>query len=92
MFMKYSQGFIVLPGGFGTCDEFFEAINLIQTERIPRFPVVLFNSEYWSGMLTWLKDMVYQKGHISREDMDIFTVVDDPKEVANVIKRFYAKT
>ncbi len=91
MFVKYAKAFVILPGGYGTLDEFFEAINLIQTERIPKFPVILFNSEYWSGMLTWVKDMVYAKGNISKEDMDLFTLVDDPKEVVNVIKRFYAK-
>jgi uncharacterized protein (TIGR00730 family) len=90
MFVKYAKAFVILPGGYGTLDEFFEAINLIQTQRIPTFPVVLFNSEYWSGMLTWLKDMVYAKSHISREDLDIFTLVDDPKEVIGAIKRFYS--
>ncbi len=91
MFVKYARAFVILPGGYGTLDEFFEAINLIQTERIPKFPVVLFNSEYWGGLLTWLKDKVYAKGNISREDLDIFTLVDDPKEVVGAIKRFYAK-
>jgi uncharacterized protein (TIGR00730 family) len=91
MFVKYAKAFVILPGGYGTLDEFFEAINLIQTDRIPKFPVVLFNSKYWNGMLDWLKEMVLKSGNISPHDLDIFTVVDDPKEAANVIKRFYAK-
>jgi len=91
MFVKYAKAFVILPGGYGTLDEFFEAINLIQTERIPRFPVVLFGSEYWGKMLEWLKDMVLKQGNISKEDLDIFTVVDDPKEVVEVIKKFYGK-
>lgn len=91
MFVKYAKAFVILPGGYGTLDEFFEAINLIQTDRIPKFPVVLFNSKYWDGMLGWLKQVVLESGNISPEDLDIFTVVDDPKEAANVIKKFYAK-
>jgi len=91
MFVKYAKAFVILPGGYGTLDEFFEAINLIQTDRIPKFPVVLFNSKYWNGMLDWLKKVVLENGNISPKDLDIFTVVDDPKEAANVIKKFYAK-
>jgi len=91
MFVKYAKAFVILPGGFGTLDEFFEAINLIQTERIPKFPVILVGSEYWEGMLDWVKEKVLKEGNISKEDLDIFTIVDEPKEVANVIKKFYAK-
>ena len=91
MFVKYAKAFVILPGGYGTLDEFFEAINLIQTERINKFPVVLFGSEYWKGMLDWLKDMVLKEGNISKLDLDIFTVVDKPEDVAKVIKKFYAK-
>ncbi|HLD83222.1 MAG TPA: TIGR00730 family Rossman fold protein [Candidatus Omnitrophota bacterium] len=89
MFVKYAKAFVIMPGGYGTLDEFTEAINLIQTERIPKFPVVLFGSEYWKGMLDWLKDMVLKNGSISPQDLDIFTVVDEPKEVVSVIKKFY---
>jgi uncharacterized protein (TIGR00730 family) len=89
MFVKYAKAFVILPGGYGTLDEFFEAINLIQTERIQKFPVILFGSEYWKGILDWLKSTVLKEGNISKEDLDIFTVVDDPKEVAQVIKKFY---
>jgi len=89
MFVKYAKAFVILPGGFGTLDEFFEAITLIQTKRIAKFPVVLFGAEYWKPLLEWLKKTVYAHGNISREDMDIFIVVDKPKDVACAIKRFY---
>ncbi len=91
MFVKYAKAFVIMPGGYGTLDEFTEAINLIQTERIPRFPVVLLGSEYWQGMLDWLKGTVLKNGSISKEDLDIFTLVDKPKEVVDVIKKFYAQ-
>lgn len=89
MFVKYAKAFVILPGGYGTLDEFTEAINLIQTERIPKFPVVLVNSEYWKGMLDWLKSTVLKNSAISKEDLKIFTVVDGPNEVVAAIKRFY---
>ncbi len=91
MFVKYAKAFVILPGGYGTLDEFTEAINLIQTQRIPEFPVVLFNSEYWKGMLDWLKDKVLKNGCISKQDLNIFSVVDTPREVVKVIKKFYEK-
>ena len=91
MFVKYAKAFVILPGGYGTLDEFFEAITLIQTSRIPRFPVILFNSAYWKPLLEWLKKTVYVHGNIYKEDLEIFILVDEPKEVAQVIKRFYAK-
>jgi len=90
MFVKYAKAFVIMPGGYGTLDEFTEAINLIQTERIPKFPVVLFGSEYWKGMLDWLKEEVLVNRNISKHDLDIFSVVDKPKEVVGVIKKFYA--
>ncbi len=89
MFVKYAKAFIILPGGYGTLDEFFEAITLIQTQRIPKFPVVLFNSKYWQGLLGWLKKVLLKHGSISREDLGIFTLVDKPSEAAQVIKKFY---
>jgi uncharacterized protein (TIGR00730 family) len=92
MFVKYAKAFVIMPGGYGTLDEFFEAINLIQTCRIPRFPVVLFGGEYWKGMLGWFKDSVLKNGNISKVDLDIFTVVDEPKEVVRVIKGFYSRS
>jgi len=89
MFVKYAKAFVIMPGGYGTLDEFTEAINLIQTERIDKFPVILFGSEYWKGMLDWLDDTVLKNGNISKKDLNIFTVVDEPKEVVEVIKKFY---
>jgi uncharacterized protein (TIGR00730 family) len=91
MFVKYAKAFVIMPGGYGTLDEFTEAINLIQTRRIYRFPVVLFGGEYWRGMLDWLHDTVLKNGNISKDDLKIFTVTDNPKEVVAIIKRFYDK-
>lgn len=91
MFVKYAKAFVILPGGYGTLDEFFEAITLIQTKRISRFPVILFDSKYWKPLLEWLRSTVYSHGNISKEDMDIFVLADEPKEVAQIIKRFYDK-
>lgn len=92
MFVKYAKAFVILPGGYGTLDEFSEAINLIQTQRIGKFPVVLVNRLYWKGMLKWLREVVLKKGNISKEDLDIFTLVDTPKEVISAINKFYEKT
>lgn len=89
MFVKYAQGFIVLPGGFGTLDELFESLTLIQTGKITRFPIVLMGSEYWSGLLGWLNDTMLGAGNISPEDPDLFTMTDDPAEAADIIDRFY---
>jgi len=89
MFVKYAKAFVIMPGGYGTLDEFFEALNLIQTERIDKFPVVLLGKDYWEGMIDWLKKTVLEKGNISKEDLDIFSVVDSPKEVLAAIKKFY---
>jgi len=91
MFVKYAKAFVIMPGGYGTLDEFFEAINLIQTERIPRFPVIIFGSQYWRGIIDWLKNKVFKDGNISKEDLDLFKVTDSPKEVVEIIKKFYKK-
>jgi hypothetical protein len=91
MFVKYAKAFVILPGGYGTLDEFFEAITLIQTKRIARFPVILFDSKYWKPLLEWLKSTVYNHGNISKEDLGLFVLVDEPKEVAQAIKKFYEK-
>ena len=91
MFVKYAKAFVIMPGGFGTLDEFHEAVNLIQTERIEKFPVILFGSSYWKGMLTWLKDTVLKAGNISPQDLKIFSVVDKPKEVVKAINKFYLR-
>lgn len=91
MFVKYAKAFVIMPGGYGTLDEFYEAINLIQTRRIPRFPVVVFGSEYWKGMLKWLNDKVLAEGNISKEDLNLFKVADSPREVVAIIRKFYEK-
>jgi uncharacterized protein (TIGR00730 family) len=91
MFMKYSQGYIVLPGGFGTMDELFEAITLIQTHKLVRFPIVLVVKDYWQGLLTWIKDKMLTEKKIVLEEMDIFQVVDTAEEAVKVIEEFYKK-
>ncbi|MBM3255315.1 MAG: TIGR00730 family Rossman fold protein, partial [Candidatus Omnitrophica bacterium] len=89
MFVKYAKAFVIMPGGYGTLDEFYEAINLIQTKRIQRFPVVLFGDEYWRGMLKWLKEKVLKNGNISPHDLGIFKIANTPKEVVTIINKFY---
>lgn len=92
MFMKYAQGFIVLPGGFGTLDELFEALTLVQTKKVGRFPVVLVGSKFWGGMLTWVKEMMMEEEkNINPEDLNLFRVVDTPEEAVEHINNFYAK-
>jgi hypothetical protein len=91
MFVKYAHGFIVLPGGFGTLDEFFEAVTLIQTRKTRPFPVILMGREYWSGLIDWLKQVPMAAGTISPSDLDFFTISDDPKEAASIISEFYRK-
>jgi uncharacterized protein (TIGR00730 family) len=85
MFVKYSLGFIIFPGGFGTFDELFEALTLIQTKKIRNFPVVLYGSSYWSGLLDWFRQAVLAEGKISEIDMGIFHVVDTPQEVLEIM-------
>ncbi len=91
MFVKYAKAFVIMPGGYGTLDEFTEAINLIQTQRIQKFPVVLCGKDYWKGMLDWLKSTVLKTGYISPDDFKIFTAVDNPKDVVTAINNFYKK-
>ena len=90
MFVKYAKAFVIFPGGYGTLDEFFESVTLIQTQRMPRFPVILFGSEYWEGLIDWLREIVVRKGCISAEDFTIFRLVDKPEDVVKLIKKFYA--
>lgn len=90
MFVKYAQSFVVFPGGFGTLDELFEALTLIQTQKISRFPVILVGSEFWSGMVDWLKDQLVRNGTISLEDMNLFTITDDVDQVVDIIEKFYS--
>ena len=92
MFVKYAKAFVIMPGGFGTLDELFESLNLIQTERIGNFPVILMGSQYWHDLIEWLKHSVLKTGNIRKKDLDIFTQTDDPREVVSTIKRFYEKT
>ncbi|MCH2214119.1 MAG: TIGR00730 family Rossman fold protein [Flavobacteriales bacterium] len=92
MFVKYSQGFIVMPGGFGTLDELFEALTLIQTGKIGRFPIILYGEEYWSGLLDWIKNtLLNQYESISAKDLDLFRVVNSPEEAVGHIDAFYQK-
>ncbi|MGB0881726.1 MAG: TIGR00730 family Rossman fold protein [Vicingaceae bacterium] len=91
MFMKYSQGFIALPGGFGTFDELFEALTLIQTGKIGKFPIVLVGTDYWGGLVDWIKNTVLGKeNNISAKDLDLFTLVDDVDEAVKCIDDFYS--
>ena len=92
MFIKYAQGFIVLPGGVGTLDELFEAITLIQTGKIGKFPIVLVGLSYWRGMLKWIKEiMLTLEQNVSPEDLELFSVVDTPAEAVEIIEQFYKK-
>lgn len=91
MFVKYAQGFIVLPGGLGTLDELFEALTLVQTQKTGRFPIVLVGSEYWSGLIDWLREKTLQDGYISEKDFDLYRIVDTPEEAVGHIKAFYDK-
>jgi uncharacterized protein (TIGR00730 family) len=87
MFVKYAQAYVGMPGGFGTLDEIFEALTLIQTKRIKPFPVILVGSDYWKGLLKWIRDTLLQRKLISPEDLDLVTLLDDPDEVVRIIKR-----
>ena len=92
MFIKYAQGFVVLPGGFGTLDEMFEALTLIQTHKSGNFPVILVGKKFWDGLLKWIKEMLLEKeGNISPEDMDLIKIVDSPNEAVEHINDFYKK-
>jgi uncharacterized protein (TIGR00730 family) len=92
MFMKYAQGFIVLPGGFGTFDELFEAMTLIQTRKIGKFPIILVGTKYWSGLIKWIKEeMLNEEHNINPDDLNIFTLVDTSDEAVNYIVKFYSR-
>jgi uncharacterized protein (TIGR00730 family) len=86
MFVKYAQAFVIFPGGFGTLDEFFEALTLIQTGKVRHFPVILFGSDYWAGLLAWMRDTQLADGKISPADLDLITVSDSPQEVCDLIR------
>lgn len=89
MFVKYSQGFVVMPGGFGTLDELFEAITLIQTNKIEKFPIILVGRTFWAGLLDWVKSTLLENGNISEKDLDLLQMADDEDEVVNHINAFY---
>ena len=87
MFVKYAVAYIIFPGGFGTLDELFESVTLIQTQKIKPFPVFLVGSDYWKGLLEWIRDVLLKGGKISPADLDIFQLIDDPQEIIRVLKK-----
>jgi len=91
MFMRYSQGYIILPGGFGTLDELFEAITLIQTQKLVKFPIVMVGKEYWEGLIVWIKQRMLEAQNIKEDDLDIFQLVDTAEETVGIIEEFYKK-
>jgi uncharacterized protein (TIGR00730 family) len=89
MFVKYAVAYVIFPGGFGTMDELFEALTLIQTKKIRGFPVVLVGREYWSGLIDWMKKTLLAANNINKEDLDLMHIVDEPEEVCAIINRRY---
>ena len=89
MFIKYARAYVIFPGGYGTLDEFSEAITLVQTKRIERFPIILVEKKYWQGLIDWFKETLIPRGYIQPEDLNIFYVVDEPEQVVQIIKKFY---
>jgi len=87
MFVKYASAYIILPGGFGTLDELFEAVTLIQTRRIKPFPLILVGSEYWAGLIDWIKDKLLGEKRVSSEDLDILQIMDDPEEIVKAVQK-----
>ncbi|HSW63797.1 MAG TPA: TIGR00730 family Rossman fold protein [Dissulfurispiraceae bacterium] len=90
MFVKYATGFVIFPGGFGTMDELFEALTLVQTKKVTSFPLVLFDSAYWKGLVEWMKDTLVEKGAIDRDDINFIYVVDDSADIARIFLQFSA--
>ena len=91
MFVKYAQGFVVMPGGVGTLDELFEAFTLLQTSKVNKFPIILVGRQYWEGLINWIKDKLLRENNISAEDLELFEVVDTKEEVMDCLNRFYVK-
>ena len=87
MFIKYASAYIILPGGFGTLDELFEAVTLVQTRRIRSFPLILVGSEYWTGLIDWIKDKLLGEKRISMEDLEILQIMDDPEEIVKAVQK-----
>ena len=92
MFLKYGHAFIIMPGGIGTLDEFFETVTLIQTQRVRRVPVILIGTAFWGGLMAWIKERLVTEQLISPRDLDLFHVVDDPKTALEIVETFYQKT
>ena len=89
MFVKYAEAFVIFPGGFGTLDELFEALTLIQSEKVRHFPVVLFGSDYWSGLMSWIRGTVMREGKVSSQDLELLCVTDSPEEACDhVVERY----
>ena len=91
IFMKYSQGFVVMPGGFGTLDELFEALTLIQTEKIKKFPIILVGKKFWEGLMDWINTFLLEEHKIDPDDLDLIRVVETKEEVLEHLERFYHK-
>ena len=89
MFVKYAQGFVVMPGGLGTLDELFEAMTLIQTKKIEKFPIVLVGKDYWDGLVNWLKEKLLKTNKIYKNDLSIFKIVENPEEVIEILNKYY---
>ncbi len=89
MFVKYAQGFVVMPGGLGTLDELFEAMTLIQTKKIEKFPIVLVGKDYWHGLVSWLEEKLLKTNKINKNDLSIFEIVDNPEEVIEILNKYY---
>jgi len=85
MFVKYADGFVILPGGFGTLDELFESLTLIQTGKVRHFPIVLVGTAYWAGLISWMRDTLLERGAIAADDLELFQVTDDPEEVVRIV-------
>ncbi len=88
MFLKYAVAYVVMPGGFGTLDEFFEAVTLIQTRKMRPFPVILYDSSYWQGLIEWMHEHMLKHSRIVKEDFDIFKIMDDPQQIVDYVKKF----
>jgi uncharacterized protein (TIGR00730 family) len=90
MFMKYSKGFVIFPGGFGTMDEFFEALTLVETKKVDEFPIVLYDKSYWQGLIDWMKNTLAERGAIKESDTDLFHVVDDSADISRIFMQYAA--
>jgi uncharacterized protein (TIGR00730 family) len=90
MFMKYSKGFVIFPGGFGTMDEFFEALTLVETKKVDEFPIVLYDKSYWKGLIGWMKDTLVERGAIGEADTGLFHVVDDSADISRIFMQYAA--